>query len=211
MLLFSTILEINKKLTKDDFINLVIEWNQKGHPESVISGIKWNGERNIRFEDENKSLEIQEYRNKNIIAVRFEKREANGAVWDTDYIMNFSEMRMAVRLDRSYIEEALNIDTKFFTPFFISLLIDRGYILQDGDFEVPFDVADGRIQLVFPEFFVQLRIDLVLLFRGQVAYAQQVPQPADPLFLFGFENMFVLDYVVQIFREGLRLVLPARR
>lgn len=27
MLLFSTILEIDKKLTKDDFINLVIEWN----------------------------------------------------------------------------------------------------------------------------------------------------------------------------------------
>ena len=54
MLLFSTILEIDKKLTKDDFINLVIEWNQKGHPESVISGIEWNGERNVRYEDENK-------------------------------------------------------------------------------------------------------------------------------------------------------------
>lgn len=27
MLLFSTILEIDKKLTKSDFINLVIEWN----------------------------------------------------------------------------------------------------------------------------------------------------------------------------------------
>ena len=66
MLLFSTILEIEKKLTKDDFINLVIEWNQKGHPESVISGIEWNGERNVRYEDENKCLEIQEYRNKNI-------------------------------------------------------------------------------------------------------------------------------------------------
>jgi len=136
MLLFSTILEIDKKLTKDDFINLVIEWNQKGHPESVISGIEWNGERNVRYEDENKCLEIQEYRNKNIIAVRFEKRESDGAVWDTDYIMNFSEMKMAVRLDRSYIEEALNVDTKFFTPFFISMLIDRGYILKDGNLEV---------------------------------------------------------------------------
>lgn len=136
MLLFSTILEIDKKLTKDAFIDLVIEWNQNGHPESVISNIEWNGERNIRFEDENKYLEIQEYRNGNIIAVRFEKREADGAVWDTDYIMNFSEMKMSVRLDRSYIEEALNVNTNFFTPFFISLLIDRGYILKDGDFEV---------------------------------------------------------------------------
>lgn len=40
MLLFSTILEIDKKLTKNDFINLVIEWNQKGHPESIISDIE---------------------------------------------------------------------------------------------------------------------------------------------------------------------------
>ena len=90
--------------------------------------------------------------------------------------------------------------------------VGQPFVVQlPGDFEVPFDVADGRIQLVFPEFFVQLRIDLVFLFRGQVAYAQQVPQPADPLFLFGFENMLVLDYIVQVFREGLRLVLPARR
>lgn len=151
MLLFSTILEINEKLTKDDFVNLVIEWNQKGHPESVISGVKWNGERNVRFEDTNKYLEIQEYRNKNIIAVRFEKRESDGAVWDTDYIMNFTEMKMAVRLDRSYVEEALNIDTKFFTPFFISMLIDRGYIVRDGDLEVqrtPLIIDENNLDLV---------------------------------------------------------------
>ena len=151
MLLFSTILEIDKKLTKNDFINLVIEWNQKGHPESIISDIEWNGERNVRYEDENKCLEIQEYRNKNIIAVRFEKRESDGAVWDTDYIMNFSEMKMAVRLDRSYIEEALNVDTKFFTPFFISMLIDRGYITKDGNLEVlrtPLVIDEENLDLI---------------------------------------------------------------
>ena len=151
MLLFSTILEIDKKMKKDDFIKLVIEWNQKGHPESVIPGIEWNGERNVRFEDENKCLEIQEYRNKNIIAVRFEKREPDGVVWDTDYIMNFPEMKMAVRLDRSYSEDALNVDTKFFTPFFISMLIDRGYIRKDGDLEVrrtPLLIDEDNLELM---------------------------------------------------------------
>ena len=39
MILFSTILEIENKLTKEDFIRLVIEWNQKGHPSSIIAGI----------------------------------------------------------------------------------------------------------------------------------------------------------------------------
>lgn len=51
MLLFSTILEINDRMTKDAFINLVIEWNQGSpHKENIIADIKWNGERNIKFE-----------------------------------------------------------------------------------------------------------------------------------------------------------------
>lgn len=151
MLLFSTILEIENKLTKDDFIRLVIEWNQKGHPSSVIEGINWNGERNIRFEDGNKWLEIQEYRNKNIIAVRYEKVEEDGAVWNTDYIMNFTSMKMAVRLDRSYMEESLTVNAKFYTPFFISLLIDQGYIKRDGNLEVrrrPLMINDDNLDLL---------------------------------------------------------------
>jgi len=53
MLLFSTVLSINKSMTKDDFIKLVIEWNQGSpHKEDVIENINWNGERNIRFGDE---------------------------------------------------------------------------------------------------------------------------------------------------------------
>ena len=151
MLLFSTILEIENKLTKDDFIRLVIEWNQNGHPSSVIADIEWNGERNIRFEDANKWLETQEYRNKNIIAVRYEKREEDGAVWDIDYIMNFSSMKMAVRLDRSFVEEAITVDAKFYTPFFISLLIDKGYIKRDGNLEVrrrPLMITDDNLDLL---------------------------------------------------------------
>lgn len=48
MLLFSTILDIEKTLTKDSFIKLVLEWNQGSpHESNVIKGINWNGERNI--------------------------------------------------------------------------------------------------------------------------------------------------------------------
>lgn len=151
MILFSTILEIENKLTKEDFIRLVIEWNQKGHPSSIIAGIEWNGEHNVRFEDHNKWLEIQEYRNKNIIAVRFEKREQDGAIWDTDYIMNFNDMKMAIRLDRSYIEDAITLDAKFYTPFFISLLIDKGYIKRDGNLEVqrrPIIITEDNLDLM---------------------------------------------------------------
>ena len=81
MLLFSTILDINDTMTKDVFIRLVIEWNQGSpHVENIINGIHWSGERNIRYGEDGKWLDIEEYRNQNIIAVRYEKRENDGTI-----------------------------------------------------------------------------------------------------------------------------------
>lgn len=133
MLLFSTLLEINDTMTKDSFIQLVLEWNQGSpHEENIIQGIEWNGERNVRYGTETLWLAIEEYRNENIIAVRYEKTEADGVVWDTDYVMNFNDMRMSIQLDRSYLEEALAVDPTFSTPHFITLLIEHGYLKDDG-------------------------------------------------------------------------------
>lgn len=133
MLLFSTLLEINDKMTKDAFIQLVLEWNQ-GSPyeENIIQGIDWHGERNVRYGTDSLWLAIEEYRNQNIIAVRYEKTETDGVVWDTDYVMNFNDMKMSIQLDRSYLEEALAIDPSFSTPHFITLLIEHDYLKDDG-------------------------------------------------------------------------------
>ena len=128
MLLFSTKLDIIDNMTIDDFISLVIEWNQGSkHVENTIPNIIWKGERNIRYGDSSLWLDIQEYRNKNIVAVRYEKREEDGIIWDTDYVMNFSTHKMAIRLDRSYTEDALVTNDKFSTPYFLAMLIRKGY------------------------------------------------------------------------------------
>ena len=120
-------------MTKDSFIQLVLKWNQGSpHKENIIQGIEWNGERNVRYGTETLWLAIEEYRNENIIAVRYEKTEADGVVWDTDYVMNFNDMRMSIQLDRSYLEEALVVDPTFSTPHFITLLIEYGYLKDDG-------------------------------------------------------------------------------
>lgn len=152
MLLFSTILDIEKSLSKENFIKLVLQWNQGSpHESNVIKGIDWKGERNIKYGNEKLWIDIEEYRNKNIIAVRFEKTEADGAVWDTDFVMNFQDMKMSIRLDRSYLEEALTIDAKFSTPHFITLLIEQGYVKKDGLLEVmnkPIFVDDNNIQIL---------------------------------------------------------------
>ena len=105
--LFSTVLKIDGKMTKADFIRLVIEWNQTSpYPENVIPNLSWNGEYSMRCGTDTLWLEIEELKQQ-VVAVRYEKQDADGVVWDTDYVMNFKEMKMAIRLDRSYLEEAL--------------------------------------------------------------------------------------------------------
>ncbi|MGI6736033.1 MAG: hypothetical protein ACOX41_01815 [Anaerovoracaceae bacterium] len=82
MLLYSTILRINDNLTKDKFIQLVIDWNQSSpHQDNVIPNLSWKGERNIRYGNDWLWMDIEEYRNKNIIAVRYEKKEVDGTVY----------------------------------------------------------------------------------------------------------------------------------
>ena len=79
MLLFSTILNIDKSLTKDGFLSLVIEWNQGSpHEDNVIRNLKWDGSYNQKFGDETISLEFKEYRNEEIVAVRYVKKLDDG-------------------------------------------------------------------------------------------------------------------------------------
>lgn len=137
MLLFSTILDMNKMLTEDAFIKLVIKWNREStYEENIIKDIRWNGERSIRFGDDNLWLEIEEYRSRNILAVRYEKKAKDGVIWDTDYVMNFNDMKMAIRLERSFTEEALSISSNFSTPHFITYLIEGGFLKNDGSLPV---------------------------------------------------------------------------
>ena len=90
----------------------------------------------MRYGSENLWLAIEEYRNQNIVAIRYEKKETDGSIWDTDYVMNFSSMRMSIRLDRSYTREALAAKQRFSTPHFITLLIERGYLKDDSGLPV---------------------------------------------------------------------------
>ena len=152
MLLFSTTLDIDASLTKEEFIRLVIEWNQNTpHRENAIPNIVWTGERNIRYGNDTLWLEISEYRNGNIIAVRYEKIEDDGIVWDTDFVMNFNDMQMAIMLDRSYKEDALASQVYFSAPHLITMLMDRGYLMPDGCLPVgrdPIVIQDDNLDVV---------------------------------------------------------------
>jgi hypothetical protein len=152
MLLFSTKLAIRDTMTKDEFIRLIIDWNQNSpHEENIIPGIEWNGERNIKYGNDKVWLDIEEYRNGNIIASRYEKAEDDGTFWDTDYVMNFNDMRLSIRLDRSFNEDAMQPYMEFSTPYFITSLIEGGYINDDGDLPVskkPYTLENTDLEML---------------------------------------------------------------
>ena len=168
MLLFSTVLSINNYMTKDDFVKLVIQWNNTNpRVQNVIPGVVWTGERNFRYGDDELWLEVREYRKRNIIAVRYQKIQEKGIIWDTDYVMDFDSGRMSIRLERSYTQDAPFADPDFSTPHFISLLIEHRYIKDDKDLPVlraPDIIAADRLELLAGIINGDLHYDLPVVF-----------------------------------------------
>ena len=152
MLLFSTILDIKKAMGKDEFINSIIEWNKgSSDPDDIISGIEWIGDENTRFGKDSLWLEISYYKCRNIMAVRCEKTGSDGIVWDSDYIMNFDDMKLCIQLDRSYKEDTVFDDSDFSTPHYIAELIDKDYIENDEMLEVsdePVLINESNIEII---------------------------------------------------------------
>lgn len=148
MILFSTILKTNASLTKDAFVKLVLEWNRTSkYKENCVPDINWNGEYNIKYGNDRLSLEFVDYPDKQIMAVRHEKVTGDAVIWDTDYVINFEKQQIAIRLDRTYKEEALVMNGKFSTPHFITLLIEGRYLADDYNLPVlrsPIFISDEQ-------------------------------------------------------------------
>ena len=177
MLVYSTLLDIRPSLTKEGFIDLVLRWHKGSpHKDLIIPGIVWNGEKKARYGHEGLWIDIEEHGDS--IAVRLEQAGRDGSLWDTDFVMNSAERKLAIQLDRSYREGAQFIDTGYSAPYFISMLIDEGYLETD----------DGLPVLYKPEFIRQenLRQALrVINCRSQcrlpVVYVSKTVRNTDPL------------------------------
>ncbi|MBO4689037.1 MAG: hypothetical protein J5636_11070 [Clostridiales bacterium] len=152
MLLFSTVLDVKRELDRNAFRALVVEWNQKSrHEENIIPGLAWKDEKSLKCGSDDLWLAAEELDREEIIAVRYEKRKADGIIWDTDYVMNFKERKLAVRLERSYTEDANLGDYYFATPYFISQLIKNDMLPMDDDLPIlnrPIIVNDDNIGIL---------------------------------------------------------------
>lgn len=179
MLLFSTILELMDTVTPDDFIRLVLKWNEtSSHIENRVDGIEWNGEHSVRYGTDNLWLEFVELPEENIIAVRHEKVTEDGVAWDSDFIANFTERSIAIQLDRTYNEEALIMDAAFSTPHFITLLIEAGFLKDDFELPVlrtPIAITDEKISIC------QSIIKEAKPYRLPIVFVSKTAENTDPL------------------------------
>lgn len=136
MLLFSTKLPISQALTNDEFVKLVIEWNQ-GSPYDKMESICWDGySKNIKFKEGKKFLAIEELRAHNTVATRFRKEDENGVIWTSDFILNNNEKRLVIRLDRETTEDTTFFVPKFNAPHLVKMLIKGNYLDNDKGLEI---------------------------------------------------------------------------
>ncbi len=149
MLLFSTVIDLNEKMSRERFFDLICEWNDtQYYEENRIPDLKWDGQYGVRNGRDDLWIQFDQFGS--ILAARYEKQK-DGIVWDTDYVMNFRNMKMSIRLERSYSEDALILDGKFSTPNIIALLIDKGYIKKDADLSIKKEatyIEEGNISLL---------------------------------------------------------------
>lgn len=151
MLLFSTKLPINATLTPDEFVKLVIEWNQ-GSPYDRINNLNWDGlTKNIKFEEGKRFLAIEEVRMHNIVAARFRKEDENNIIWTSDFILNYEERKISIKLEREATENTTIFFQKFNVPYLVKMIIRKGYLDTDHFFEIsdsPIDVNKNNCEII---------------------------------------------------------------
>ncbi len=137
MQLFITKLPIRETLTKENFVKLLLEWNSSSFYEAnIISEKEWNGSYDCRFGGDDLWMEISDYPEGGIIAARYEKKARNGVLWDTDFVVNYNEMKISVVVSRVFTPDAVNARWHLALPSFISLLIKHGHLQPDASLSV---------------------------------------------------------------------------
>ena len=136
MQIYSGIFSVKESLSQDALIHLVIEWNQNS-PHTKMSNLNWDGKkRNIKFEEENLSLAIEEIRTYNTIAIRFHQFDDNSIIWNTDIVVNFDTHVFSIKIDRETTTDTERFVPQFKTPILVNMLLDRNYVDLDNDMEI---------------------------------------------------------------------------
>ena len=141
MQIYSAMIPVKETFSKKEFVRLLLEWNQ-GSPHDRMKGVRW--------QEEQRLLAVEDLPEKRIIAARFQKTDSYGMIWTSDLVLNLEEKRLSVRLDQEVTEQTSSFFYRFSPPYFIRLVIRKGYAGMDGRLPVtgkPVSLGIGEKEL----------------------------------------------------------------
>ena len=134
MQIYSAMIPVKETFSKKEFVRLLLEWNQ-GSPHDRMKGVSWD--------EETYTLCWQEEQ-------RLQKTDSYGMIWTSDLVLNLEEKRLSVRLDQEVTEQTSSFFYRFSPPYFIRLVIRKGYAGMDGRLPVtgkPVSLGIGEKEL----------------------------------------------------------------
>lgn len=135
MITYTTQFPINDTLTKEEFIRIVIKWNQ-GSQYDKIEGLVWDGiTHDNKWENNGISLEFKEVQTNDIIASRLLKEDEHG-VWTTDFVLNTEKKYISVTVSLVTTEFTTDFAPTYYPPYFVKLIVYYGYSGHDGTLQV---------------------------------------------------------------------------
>lgn len=135
MVTYTTKFPINELFNKEEFVKLVIKWNQ-GSKFDKIDNLSWSGkEYEYEWSQDNISLKIQEIESECIIASRLSKEDEHG-MWFTDFVLNNIQGTLAVSVSLETTELTTDFFPTYYPPFFVKMVLFDEYAGNDNGIEV---------------------------------------------------------------------------
>jgi hypothetical protein len=144
MIIFSTVFNVKKELTKEKFIQLALDWiNQSPHYN--FSTLKWNNEEIYEKEVEKQKFSIINSSNEMIIAIRLENIDEKNVLWTSDFVLEEKEKNniLVVRLARDAMDKETVVNSGYNRPRLMKSIIKMGY----GDFDNGLPISEKCITI----------------------------------------------------------------
>ena len=135
MIIYSTKIPVTDTFQKEKFVEIVLKWNQ-GSKYDKFENALWDGHTYcLKFTDEIKKMEIEDFQDYGIIASRLQKEDEYG-LWTTEFVLNYAEHTLAICLSRVTTELTTNFLPSYYPPYFVKMLVWSNYAAIDNGIQV---------------------------------------------------------------------------
>lgn len=148
MLIFSTKLIVNEKLTREVFLGMIIDWLSENRHYG-FGLITYAGELPFELECENDHLEIEEYAE--ALTVHLTSR-SEGVIWTNDYVLTAADEKniLSVQLYSDTESMSVKMPERFNKPRVLGQIVKNGYGGMDQQIPVsdqPYMINEENVDI----------------------------------------------------------------